>query len=153
MTCHQVYIACVYYATPLVIAVPAPLISEGEVEPMNTVEKTKEFLSNSRYRIKLYKFFQPLLDDLLFFGDEYESVFDRFEIFIALQHTYERVKEGFGIWGPVGRFGWKSGHGLEYSPLHKLIAEAKKRENLGLQQKQECLMSHSRILKIYPLSF
>jgi hypothetical protein len=73
----------------------------------------------------LHKYFQPLLDDLLFLGDEYESVFDRLEIFIALAYAYERVKDGYGLWGPIGRFGWKSSHGKEQSPLHTLIAEAK----------------------------
>ena len=84
--------------------------------------RERQFTPVSEY---LHKFFQPLLDDLLFLGDEYESVFDRLEIFIALEYAYERVKEGYGIWGPVGRFGWKSGHGREQSPLHILISEAK----------------------------
>jgi len=86
----------------------------------------RQFFPVSEY---LHKFFQPLLDDLLFLGNDYESIFDRLEILIALEHAYERVKGGHMLWGPIGRFGWKSGRGSEYSPLHNLIAEAKQSGN------------------------
>jgi len=38
----------------ILISVSSPLMEEGEKEHMNTIEKTKEFLSNSLYRIKLH---------------------------------------------------------------------------------------------------
>jgi hypothetical protein len=82
----------------------------------------RQFVPVSEY---LYKFFQPLLDDLFFLGNDYESTFDSLEILIALEHAYERVKDGHTLWGPVGRFGWKTQRGSEASPLHRLIDEAK----------------------------
>jgi hypothetical protein len=82
----------------------------------------RQFVPVSEY---LYKFFQPLLDDLLFLGNDYESTFDRLEILLALEHAHERVKEGHMLWGPVGRFGWKTQYGNQASPLHRLINEAK----------------------------
>ena len=54
--------------------------------------RERQFAPVSEY---LHKCFQPLLDDLLFLGDEYESVFDRLEIFIALEHAL-RKGAGYG---------------------------------------------------------
>lgn len=82
----------------------------------------RQFVPISEY---LYKYFQPLLDDLLFLGNDYESTFDRLEILLALEHAHERVKGGHRLWGPVGRFGWKTQNGNEASPLHRFINEAK----------------------------
>ncbi|MDP1714789.1 MAG: caspase family protein [Anaerolineales bacterium] len=82
----------------------------------------RQFVPISEY---LFKYFQPLLDDLLFLGSDYEATFDRLEILISLEHAYERVKGGHRLWGPVGRFGWKTQHGNQASPLHRLINEAK----------------------------
>ncbi|HEX9840854.1 MAG TPA: hypothetical protein VGA72_16005, partial [Anaerolineales bacterium] len=82
----------------------------------------RQFVPVSEY---LYKFFQPMLDDLLFVGGEYEAIFDRLEILIALEYGHERVKTGHGFWTPFGRFGWKSSDGTGSSPLHRLITEGK----------------------------
>lgn len=82
----------------------------------------RQFVPISEY---LFKYFQPLLDDLLFLGSDYEATFDRLEILLSLEHAYERVKGGHMLWGPVGRFGWKTQHGNQASPLHRLINEAK----------------------------
>ena len=82
----------------------------------------RHFVPVSEY---LYKFFQPMLDDLLFLGNEYESTFDRLEAFIALEYAYERGKAGRSLWAPIGRFGWKTQYGNQSSPLHIIIREAK----------------------------
>lgn len=82
----------------------------------------RQFVPVSEY---LYKYFQPVLDDLLFLGNEYESTFDRFEIFVALEYGYERIKKNQMFWAPIGRYGWKSRYGDNSSPLHLLIAEGK----------------------------
>lgn len=67
----------------------------------------------------LFKFLQPMLDDLLFLGEDYESHFDVFEIFLALEHAEQYAREDYGrIWGPPGRFAWKRG------ALGQVIAEA-----------------------------
>lgn len=42
------------------------------------------------------------LDGLLKLGSDYERVFDRFEILLALAHA-----DAHQGWGPVGRYGWK----------------------------------------------
>ncbi|MCO6045829.1 caspase family protein [Aeoliella sp. ICT_H6.2] len=68
----------------------------------------------------LFKELQPVADDVLFLGADYETQFDRLELLIALESV--TVTEG---WGPIGRFGWKHKNrsGLA-SPLEALIAEA-----------------------------
>jgi hypothetical protein len=78
----------------------------------------------------LYKNLQPILDDLLFLGNSYETLFDRFEIFLALDDAYKRVKKGLEAWGPVGRFGWKYKRGGENNIVKEIFEEANsKKEN------------------------
>ncbi len=71
----------------------------------------------------LFKSLQPFLEDLLFLGRSYESLFDRFEIFLAL--IYVDITEH--NWGPPGRFAWKYSSRLhEENPFAEFIEEAKK---------------------------
>lgn len=84
---------------------------------------------HERYRVPrseyLYKFLQPELDDDLFLGKGYEVLFDRFEVFLALANATIRKKNEDHIWGPVGRFGWKSsGSSSGENPLRDVIKEA-----------------------------
>lgn len=73
----------------------------------------------------LFKLLQPTMNDLFFMGIEYESHFDRFEVFSALEHAEQYAREQYGrVWGPIGRFGWKSKRGGGSSPLNQVIAEA-----------------------------
>ncbi len=72
----------------------------------------------------LFKALQPELEDLLFLGNSYEDLFDRFEIFYALVYADESNRSAEHIWGPPGRFGWK-GHLGSSSPFQALLQEAK----------------------------
>jgi cellulose biosynthesis protein BcsQ len=80
----------------------------------------KEYTPRSEY---LYKFLQPLLDDVLFLSSDYESAFDRFEVLYALEHASRYSGASGSPWGPVGRFGWKAGLS-GFSPLDRVVAEA-----------------------------
>lgn len=71
----------------------------------------------------MYKDLQPLLDDLIFLGGEYEELFDRFEVLNALAHAHQRSETG-NVWGPPGRFLWKEGQ-YGGGPLAELEREAK----------------------------
>jgi uncharacterized caspase-like protein len=83
----------------------------------------RQYTPRSEYLLKLL---QPLLDDLLLLGSEYEATFDRFEALYALEHAHHYASEEFGrVWGPVGRFAWKRSRGPS-NPLHQLIMEAEK---------------------------
>lgn len=83
-------------------------------EALERLKRTELFQTLPEYKQKyvpiseyLFKLLQPLLGDLLFIGKDYERVFDRFEVFLALVHADLCSKKGVCIWGPVGRFGWK----------------------------------------------
>ena len=78
----------------------------------------------------LLKLLQPLLDDALFLGTDYESSFDRFEVLYALEHAHHYSSEQFGrIWGPVGRFAWKEYSSHQEGPF---TMQYKKRKAKGV---------------------
>ena len=78
----------------------------------------RHYVPRSEY---LFKLLQPSLDDLLFLGREYELMFDRFEVFLALVYADFEYISGNRIWGPLGRFGWKyrnrTGSGNAFSEI------------------------------------
>lgn len=71
----------------------------------------------------LFKLLQPALDDILFIGKDYESSFDEFEVFLALVEADNRKQDSKYVWGPIGRFGYKSRN--VNGPLGKVIAAAR----------------------------
>lgn len=74
----------------------------------------------------LFKLLQPNLDNLLFLGQTYEALFDRFEVLLALVHA-DSYK--YGCWGPYGRFAWKyRSRGRESNPFTEIVEEGKSRE-------------------------
>jgi Caspase domain len=52
----------------------------------------------------IHKRLQPILEDQLFLGKSYESLFDTFEIFFALTFADVRGDDAMSVWGPPGRF-------------------------------------------------
>ena len=70
----------------------------------------------------IFKSIQPHLEDLLFLGRSYESLFDRFEIFLALVYADTKNRN----WGPLGRFAWKYSGNRSDNPFAELLEEAKK---------------------------
>lgn len=81
----------------------------------------KSFSSTSDY---LFNFFKTQLNDIFMLGNEYEEVFDRFELIYALQYAHERQKISGSIWGPAGRSGWKYARGVHDEPFKRLCDEA-----------------------------
>ena len=81
----------------------------------------RHYAAKSEY---LFKLLQPLVDDLLFIGPEYEAIFDTFEVLYALEHADHYSTEFHRVWGPPGRFGWKLWREDNSSPLHRVLHEA-----------------------------
>jgi hypothetical protein len=81
----------------------------------------KNFTPRSEY---LFKRLQPELEDLLFLGNSYEELFDRFEMFYALTYADIESKDLSRIWAPPGRFAWKGRHGISPDPYSALMTEA-----------------------------
>src|SRR4030042_1327809 len=78
----------------------------------------RHYVPRSEY---LFKLLQPRLDDLLFLGRDYELMFDRFEVFLAL--VYADIENS--VWGPMGRFGWKYGsRGRAENVYGEIVKEA-----------------------------
>ncbi|MDO9333825.1 MAG: caspase family protein [Dehalococcoidales bacterium] len=83
----------------------------------------RQYVPRSEY---LFKLLQPMLDDLLFLGGDYELHFDRFELLFSMVYAdidkqqFNRVR---GLWTPIGRFGWKLKN-EDTNPLHDLLNEA-----------------------------
>lgn len=74
----------------------------------------------------LFKALQPVLDDLLFLGNSYESMFDRFETFLALVYADLDSDERDRVWGPPGRFAYKHrDRGNDSGAYFEVVNEAK----------------------------
>lgn len=81
----------------------------------------KNYVPRSEY---LFKHFQPIIDDVLFLGRDYEQIFDKFEVFFALVCADLAQKQFDNFWGPPGRFKYKYRNSLS-SPLTQVAEEAK----------------------------
>lgn len=86
----------------------------------------RHYVPRSEY---LFKLLQPMLDDILFLGRDYEQYFDRFEVLLALVHAdlEQAQSKSTHVWGPVGRFGWKF-RDSETNPLKDILAEAERQK-------------------------
>lgn len=71
----------------------------------------------------LFKLIQPDLNDLLFLGNSYEAMFDRFEILLALVSADLHKQKGEGGWAPLGRFAWKYRNRAS-NPYKMIVQEA-----------------------------
>ncbi|MBE0575241.1 MAG: caspase family protein [Desulfuromonadales bacterium] len=99
---------------------------------LNRTEVFKKLPGHERHYVPmsehLYKQIQPALDDILFVGKNYESSFDEFEVMLGLAVAYERRINEEGVWGPIGRFGWKM-RDDNRSPFNKILEQAKNEKN------------------------
>lgn len=81
----------------------------------------RHYVPRSEY---LYKLLQPILDDILFLGRDYESLFDKFEIFLALVYADLISRNHDRFRGLPGRFAYKARSSLE-NPLAQVTQEAR----------------------------
>jgi hypothetical protein len=56
-------------------------------------------------------------------GANYESIFDRLEVIIALVYADLTFEKRGHVWGPIGRFGWKYGRGRGINPYGEITEE------------------------------
>jgi hypothetical protein len=77
----------------------------------------------------MFQTLQAKLEDHLFLGSSYETLFDQFEIYLALVFADLRAGDPVGhVWGPPGRFGWRERfHGESWS-FDQLTARARKEQ-------------------------
>jgi hypothetical protein len=72
----------------------------------------------------LFKSLQPDLEDLLFLGNGYEDLFDRFEFLYALCYLDLQTQQTGYTWAPPGRSGWKARQGR--GPHEDIIEDARR---------------------------
>lgn len=87
----------------------------------------RHYVARSEY---LFKLLQPRLDDLLFLGRDYEQMFDRFEVFLALEYAELEYNPENRVWGPLGRFCYKySSRGRSSDIFGEIVKEANTLKN------------------------
>jgi hypothetical protein len=105
-------------------------VGHGLLE-LNRTDVLKQIPGHERNYVPLseylFKILQPKLDDVFFVGKNYESAFDLFEVLFGLAVADMRQTKNEGIWGPIGRFGWKNRG--DNSPLRRVLADAKAQGN------------------------
>jgi hypothetical protein len=73
----------------------------------------------------LYALLEPYVNDNLYLANDYEELFDRAEIFMAIEYIHIEHPEPVGqeekLWAPIGGFGRKVS---PRNPLDRLTAEA-----------------------------
>lgn len=104
-----------------------PLVNRTIEAGLDIIQNFKLLPGHEKHRYPrsehLFDVLRPPLDEALFLGEGYESLFDRFEVLVALAFADFRDPSGEGdCWGPPGRFAYKN----QYSggPLDMLLAEA-----------------------------
>jgi hypothetical protein len=104
---------------PLVSAVLAPLTNLDESFKVLPGHERDRYPRSEHQFVRL----REPLEQLLFLGGDYEPLFDRFEVLLALAFADFRDPSGQGdVWGPPGRFAYKQGR--SNSPMDLLIEEA-----------------------------
>ncbi|RJP72365.1 MAG: caspase family protein [Ignavibacteriales bacterium] len=92
-------------------------------------EHERQYVPINEY---LFKTLQPMFEDILFLGNSYEQLYDRFEILLGLIHAdiWGNKKNG-RYWGPLGRYAWKfTGRGFgSINPFSQLKNEALEQKN------------------------
>lgn len=75
----------------------------------------------------LYKELQPLIDDFLYVGDDYEEIFISAEMLISIYYAISNYEENdTEVLGPVGRYNYKltyDNRQIEKLPIGKIINE------------------------------
>jgi hypothetical protein len=78
----------------------------------------------------LFEVLQPMLEDQLFLGRSYETLFDKFEVLLALIFADVRAGDPIrDVWGPPGRFAWKHERYGEQAPFATVMTEAQRQGN------------------------
>lgn len=72
----------------------------------------------------LYKYMQPIIDDILFIGDDYNDKYTNTEILISVIYAAKNYSEKDYVWGPFGRYLYILGYGnkeITKLPVNEII--------------------------------
>ena len=72
----------------------------------------------------LYKYLQPIIDDILYIGDEYSDRYTNAEILISIAYAIKNYNDKDYVWGPTGRYLYILGYGnkdINKLPINDVI--------------------------------
>lgn len=72
----------------------------------------------------LYKYLQPIIDDILYMGNDYTDKYTNTEILISVAYAIKNYAEKDYVWGPMGRYLYILGYGnknLIKLPINDII--------------------------------
>ncbi len=83
---------------------------------------------NYRYPMNeyLYKYLQPIIDDILYIGDEYSDKYINTEILISIAYAIKNYNGKDYVWGPIGRYLYILGYGnkdINKLPINSVISK------------------------------
>lgn len=83
---------------------------------------------NYRYPMNeyLYKYLQPIIDDILYIGDEYSEKYTNTEILISIAYAIKNYNGKDYVWGPIGRYLYILGYGnkdINKLPINSVISK------------------------------
>lgn len=74
----------------------------------------------------LYKYLQPIIDDILYIGDEYSDKYTNTELLISIVYAIKNYDGKDYVWGPVGRYLYILGYGnkdISKLPINDVISK------------------------------
>lgn len=105
--------------TSVLVATADAMLDVNRNNAFKTIpDLEKKYVPQSEY---LFIRMQPILEDILFLGNRYEELYDRFEILYALCYADLSGRS----WGPAGRYAWKFHSPYPENPFADLLDEAK----------------------------
>jgi cellulose biosynthesis protein BcsQ len=118
---RSVLLTPVHTSTRLLNQDKSPIVLPTILELTEVVDQFKRLPGmNERYTPRsdhLYAILQPIMEDQLFLGRQYDELFDEFEMILALTFADLRDDDPTRhVWGPPGRFVWKE-RGRSSSPI------------------------------------
>lgn len=83
---------------------------------------------NYRYPMNeyLYKYLQPIIDDILYIGNEYSDKYINTEILISIAYAIKNYNGKDYVWGPIGRYLYILGYGnkdINKLPINSVISK------------------------------
>lgn len=124
---HKTKVECLHHGDLATVELIIPVV-EGMLEVQQTdiwkhlPGHERHYTPQSEY---MFKAVQSVLEDVLFLGNSFEQMFDRYEVFRAL--IFADLDARASGWAPLGRFGWKYASRFgqrRNNPFTELCAEA-----------------------------
>lgn len=104
---------------------------------------------NYRYPMNeyLYKYLQPMIDDILYIGDEYSDKYTNTEILISISYAIKNYDDGDYVWGPAGRYLYVLGYSnkdINKLPINDIVSKIGLYN--GISNKEDFINKYNKFL-------